>query len=163
MNNPLFRIREIRPSDDPALGAVIREVLQESGVPSRGTALEDASLDSMYATYTSRGCRYWVVEGAGAIWGGGGIAPLAGAAPDTCELQKMYFREAVRGHGLGKAILETALQTAREMGYTQCYLETMPYMDRALYLYEKLGFERLDTPMGNTGHTACQVWMRKTL
>ncbi|WP_088341351.1 GNAT family N-acetyltransferase [Robiginitalea sediminis] len=163
MNSPLFRIREIQPSDDPALGALIREVLQASGVPSMGTALEDASLDHMYDAYTSRGCRYWVVEGEGAIWGGGGFAPLAGAGPDTCELQKMYFRDAVRGQGLGKAILDKALQSAREMGYTYCYLETMPYMERALYLYKKLGFETLGTPMGNTGHTACQVWMQKKL
>ena len=163
MNTVVFAIREIEPGDDPELGAVIREVLPGTGAPTEGTAFADPSLDAMYETYRAPRSRYWVIEGQGRVWGGGGIAPLDGGDPDTCELQKMYFKREVRGKGLGKAILEKALQAARELGYRTCYLETMPYMEAALSLYQRHGFEALQGPMGCTGHTACQVWMIKKL
>lgn len=163
MNSQAFTIREVAPGDNPGLGAVIREVLPGTGAPTEGTAFADPSLDAMYETYQAPGSRYWVVAGSGHVWGGGGIAPLAGGDPDTCELQKMYFKKEVRGLGFGKAILEKALVAAREMGYRYCYLETMPYMEAALSLYRRNGFEPLEGPMGCTGHTACQVWMRKKL
>ena len=109
MNSEAFRIRDIEPEDNPALGAVIREVLPGTGAPLEGTAFADPSLDAMYETYSEPRSRYWVVEGRGRVWGGGGIAPLAGGDPDTCELQKMYFMEEIRGRGLGQALLRKAL------------------------------------------------------
>lgn len=163
MNSEAYSIREIQPGDDPELGAVVREVLPGTGAPTEGTAFADPSLDVMYETYTAPRSRYWVIEGRGRVWGGGGIAPLSGAPPDICELQKMYFKAEVRGQGLGRAILEKALQAARDLGFRRCYLETMPYMEAALSLYRQYGFELLDGPMGCTGHTACQVWMCKNL
>ena len=45
----------------------------------------------------------------------------------------------------------------------KCYIETMPNMISAQKLYLKKGFEYIDKPMGNTGHTACPVWMLKDL
>ena len=35
------------------------------------------------------------------------------------------------------------------------YLETLTGMDAAQKLYVRLGFERLNTPMGATGHHGC--------
>ena len=163
MNSEAFRIRAIEPADNPELGEVIREVLPGTGAPLEGTAFADPSLDAMYETYSEPRSRYWVVEGQGRVWGGGGIAPLAGGDPDTCELQKMYFREEVRGLGLGQALLQQALEAARELGFRHCYIETMPYMKAALSLYRRHGFQMLEQPMGCTGHTACQVWMLKNL
>ena len=40
---------------------------------------------------------------------------------------------------------------------------SMPNMISAQKLYLKKGFEYIDKPMGNTGHTACPVWMLKDL
>ena len=47
--------------------------------------------------------------------------------------------------------------------FTKCYIETMPNMISAQKLYLKKGFEYIDKPIGNTGHTACPVWMLKDL
>lgn len=156
-------IRSIRPEDNAEMGSIIREVLVAAGAPCEGTAYADPSLNAMFETYNQDNSRYWVVQGAGKIFGGAGIAPLEGGNPDICELQKMYFRTEIRGLGLGKAMIKMALDTAREIGYKQCYLETMPYMEAALSLYRKNGFRLLDRPLGCTGHTACQVWMVKDL
>lgn len=103
--------------------------------------------------------RYWVIEGPdGAILGGGGIAPLAGAA-DVCELQKMYFLPALRGLGLGRRLVLQALAEARALGYQRCYLETTAVLREATALYESLGFEHLPGPLGCTGHDACEICM----
>lgn len=163
MKSDGYTIRSIRPVDNAEMGLIVREVLVGAGAPCEGTAFADPSLNAMFETYNQPHSRYWVVQGPNKIWGGAGIAPLEGGSSDTCELQKMYFRKEIRGLGLGKAMIKLALDTAREMGYKKCYLETMPYMEVALSLYNKHGFKLLDQPMGCTGHTACQIWMVKDL
>ena len=52
---------------------------------------------------------------------------------------------------------------AKDVGFDQCYLETMPYMDDARKLYRKFGFKSIDQAMGDTGHYSCSVWMLKDL
>ncbi len=163
MNREGLTIRKIRKEDNPEMALIIREVLPECGAPTEGTAYADPELDRMYETYQQPGCIYWVIDDGQRIWGGGGIAPLRGGPGGVCELQKMYFKSELRGHGQGKALLKLALEKAREMGYDRCYLETMPYMDRAMGLYRHFGFRDLSGPAGDTGHTACQVWMELDL
>lgn len=163
MNSNTFHIRLIHQEDNPKIGSIIREVLPGTGAPLEGTAYEDPALDAMYETYNLPRSRYWVVAGEGTIWGGGGIARLDGGNADTCELQKMYFLEVLRGRGFGQELLSMALASAKDLGYKQCYLETMPFMEAALSLYKRNGFKFLDKPMGCTGHSACQVWMIKDL
>lgn len=158
-----FHIRLIKPEDNPKIGSIIRAVLPGTGAPLEGTAFQDPALDAMFETYSAPRSRYWVVAGNDTIWGGGGIARLDGGNEDTCELQKMYFLEGLRGRGFGQKLLSLALATAKDLGYRQCYLETMPFMEAALSLYKRNGFVHLDKPMGCTGHTACQVWMIKDL
>ncbi len=36
-------------------------------------------------------------------------------------------------------------------------------MTKARALYRRFGFDYLDQPMGNTGHTSCGTWMAKDL
>ena len=155
-------IRKVLPEDNQALATVIRSVLIELGVPKVGTAYADPEVDNMFATYDRARNAYFVVEKEGKILGGAGIAPLAGEDPSICELQKMYFSTS-RGLGLGKQMMDTCLAFAKENNYSLCYLETLPYMKAAQKLYLKSGFDYIDGPMGNTGHTSCNVWLTKSL
>ena len=75
----------------------------------------------------------------------------------------MYFLPIARGKGLGSKMISMCLNKAKEFGFDQCYLETMPYMDSARALYKKNGFVSLEKPKGNTGHYSCNVWMIKDL
>ena len=68
-----------------------------------------------------------------------------------------------RGIGLGAKMMDLCLQKATEFGFDSCYLETLPKMIEAQKLYKKVGFEYLDKPLGNTGHSTCPVWMLKKL
>ena len=77
-----FVIRPITPADNPRIAAVVRAVSAEYGLTAdKGYGVADPNLDFLHETYQGERSRYWVIEGPdGAILGGGGIAPLAGAA-----------------------------------------------------------------------------------
>ncbi len=163
MHKDTIVIREINPKDDPEIAKTIRSVLIELGVPKVGTAYEDAALDCMTATYSAKNETYFVLEANSKIIGGAGISPLQNYEGTVCELQKMYFLPEARGKGLGAKMMKTCLDFAKSVGYTHCYLETMPYMNAAQKLYKNVGFEAIAEPMGNTGHYSCSVWMLKKL
>jgi len=158
-----FLIRPITPGDSPSVAHIIRTVMPEFGAGGAGFAIHDAEVGDMAAAYTQPGSAYFVVERDGEVCGGGGVAALAGADDSVCELRKMYFLPQLRGLGAGGALIALCLQKARELGYTQCYLETLTGMDAAQRLYEKQGFERIAGPMGNTGHFSCDRFYLREL
>lgn len=156
-------IREITLDDNAQIAQVIRDVLIEFGVPKVGTAYADTALDKMYQTYDEKKATYFVVEFEGKVLGGAGIKQLDNFAGNVCELQKMYFSAKIRGLGIGQKLMQVCIDKAQEFGFEKCYLETMPYMTDAQKLYQKVGFNYLDKPMGDTGHYSCPVWMIKNL
>jgi putative acetyltransferase len=156
-------IRKIEKKDNQTIGEIVQKVLMEMGAPKVGTAYEDSYLFLLYDVYNEPRKVYFVVENGSEIIGGAGIAPLENSKENICELQKMYFLPVARGLGLGTQLITLCLDAAKEFGYEQCYLETMPYMKAAQQLYKKVGFTYLEKPMGNTGHTSCPIWMLKNL
>ena len=156
-------IRPIIESDNKPLATILREVLIEMNIPKIGSAYEDPEIDNMYKSYCSARSIYFVVEENGEILGGACINPLRDGRPDVCELQKMYFHKSLRGRGIGDKMIELCLDFAIKSNFKKCYIETMPNMINAQKLYLKKGFKYIDGPLGNTGHTACPVWMIKTL
>jgi len=158
-----WMIRAIEKKDNQAVAQLIRSVFDEMEIPKVGTAYEDAYLDLMFEEYNKPKSVYFVVEKQGEIVGCCGIAPLENGAPEICELQKMYFLPETRGLGIGTTMMDKCLQQARNFGFEKCYIETMPFMHAAQKLYKKSGFEYLDAPIGNTGHSSCPVWMLKVL
>ena len=158
-----MKIREVIRTDNPHLAIVIRGVLKEMKVPTRGTAYADKELNNMYQSYNVPRSKYFVVEFSDQILGGAGIMPLNKGGKNICELQKMYLHPRVRGKGVGSNLLKLCLSFARENNFSLCYLETMPYMLDAQKLYKKNGFVYINNPMGDTGHYSCPVWMTKEL
>lgn len=158
-----YTIRKIQPEDNQQVKKVIQSVLIEMGVPKVGTAYEDESLNDMFEAFNKERMDYFVLVEEGQITGCAGIAPLEGGGPLTCELQKMYFLPQARGKGAGAEMMKVCLDRARELGYEQCYLETLPYMESARKLYARTGFRSLEGPLGNTGHYSCTMWMIKDL
>lgn len=156
-------IRPIQPSDNAALAVIIRRALEEFGANHPGTVYYDASTDALYDLFREPRSAYFVALNEQEVIGGGGIFPTSGLPADTCELVKMYLRPDARGTGLGRKLIETSLAFAKEAGFKNVYLETMPELKPALKAYEKLGFRYLDGPMGNSGHTGCTLWMVKQI
>lgn len=156
-------LRPLRPSDNAPLARIIRSTLEEFGANHPGTVYYDESTDHLYELFQAPGSAYFLAELDGEPAGGGGIFPTEGLPAGCCELVKMYLRPDARGIGLGRMLIESCLEKARELGYRQVYLETMPELRQALYLYAHFGFRHLQAPMGNSGHTGCSLWMLKDL
>jgi putative acetyltransferase len=148
-------LRPISSSDDTAMAAVIRAVMPEFGATGSGFAISDPEVDWMSQAYAQPRHAYFVLEHAGHVLGGAGIAPLAGGDSDTCELRKMYFLPEARGIGAGAAMMAHCVAAARGFNFRQCYLETLTGMDAAMRLYQRSGFRRIDVSMGATGHGGC--------
>jgi putative acetyltransferase len=91
------------------MASIIRKVMPEFGATGCGFAINDPEVDWMSRAYAQPRCAYFVVEDAGVVLGGGGIAPLEGGDVATCELRKMYFLPQARGHGAGAAMMERCL------------------------------------------------------
>jgi putative acetyltransferase len=152
-------IRAIEQRDNKALAKIIREGLAEFGANRPGTVYFDPTTDALYELFQTEGSFYYVAEQEGELLGGVGIFPTEGLPDETAELVKMYLAPAARGKGLGRRLIEHSIETASEKGYRNLYLESMPELRQALKVYEKFGFEYLQGPMGNSGHTGCSLWM----
>jgi GNAT superfamily N-acetyltransferase len=59
-----------------------------------------------------------------------------------CEAKRLYVRPRFRSQGVGKALLEWVISEARSAGYEELVGDTMPVMERAIAMYERIGFER---------------------
>jgi len=71
------------------------------------------------------------------------------------------------GCGIGKRMMQTILDVAKNLGYEQAELEVISDNKGAIALYEKLGFEKFGTLPNNMkysdGTYADADWMMKTL
>lgn len=158
-----FNIRFIQPTDNPFLSKIVKDTLAEFGANHPNTVYYDPTTDTLFEMFQNKGSAYFVAEINNEIVGGGGIYPTDGLPVDTCELVKMYLLPHARGSGLGRTLIEKCIATAKDLGYKDIYLESMPELKQALKVYEKFGFEYLKGPMGNSGHTGCSLWMLKSL
>ena len=131
----------IREALDPAAIAAVRDLFVEYekalGVDLcfQGFAAELEGLPGDYAP--PRG-RLLLVERGGLSAGCIAMRPLDSR---DCEMKRLYVRPAARGDGLGLRLVERVIAEARGVGYARMYLDTLPQMDAAQRLYERLGFE----------------------
>lgn len=154
-----YSIRRIAPEDDATVAKLIRKVMAEFDAVGENFSSADPEIDGMHDAYSTSGSAFFVIEKDEEILGCGGMGPLKGGGNDTCELRKMYFLPGLRGLGLGSKLLGRILDTARNAGYEQCYLETMGNMEGARRLYGNYGFEEHEEPLGDTGHSGCKQYM----
>ena len=156
-------IRPIESKDNEALAKVIRTALAEFGANKPGTVYFDPTTDALFELFRTPGSYYYVATIDEKVVGGCGIFPTENLPQGTCELVKLYVAKEARGTGLGKLLMEKSMSWAKENGYTQVYLESMPELKKAVSIYEKVGFKPLDHPLGNSGHDGCDIWMIKAL
>lgn len=94
----------------------------------------------------------------GAAVGCIGLRDLGGGA---CEMKRLYVSPEGRGLGLGRSLMQGAIDAARDRGYREMRLDTLPSMAAAQGLYRQVGFEPIApyyaTPVAGT------LFMRKRL
>ena len=62
----------------------------------------------------------------------------------TAKLRVLYVEPHMRGYGLGKKLVEKAVNEARKIGYQRVVLWTNRGLDRARGIYESLGFTLIE-------------------
>jgi putative acetyltransferase len=160
----MLKIRKIEFKDNSAVKELVINTLAEFGAKGPGFASSDAELQDMFQSYQADNKAFYVVVKDQEVLGIGGLAPLDGEEHSgICELRKMYFDPQLRGQGIGKQMIDKCIAKAKEIGFHTMYLETIPEMTAAQGLYKSRGFEYLESPKGNTCHSACQVFMQKKL
>lgn len=155
--------RAISKEDNRELAAMIRSVLKEHGVDKPGTVFTDPTTDALFELFQTEGSFYWVAIEDAVIVGGCGIFPTLGLPEGFAELVKLYVASSARNKGVGFHLMELSFKSAKELGYSNLYLETLPELAKAVSLYERLGFKLLSKPLGDSGHFACDIWMEKKL
>ncbi|MHA7129313.1 GNAT family N-acetyltransferase [Algoriphagus namhaensis] len=61
----------------------------------------------------------------------------------TCELKRMYLKKGSRGLRHGEKLLNEAIHVASILKYKRMRLDTLPSMNAAIHLYQKLGFKEI--------------------
>ena len=151
--------RTLMKEDNTILARMIRQVFEEHDAPQKGTVYSDPTTDDLFGLFRIPSSVMWVAELDGIPAGCCGIYPTEGLEKQCAELVKFYLAEKARGRGIGRYLMELCIQSARELGYKELYLESMPEFSKAVGIYEKLGFRELPHPLGNSGHTTCSIWM----
>jgi putative acetyltransferase len=157
----MYTIREIVPQDNTFIARIIRSSLEEFKANKKGTVYYDESTDHLSDLFKTPGSKYFVAANETKIYGGAGIFPTGGLPEGVSELVKMYLIPEARGLGIGKALINQCIKFAGSIGSHSVYIETLPELSIAVKVYEHLGFERLASPLGDSKHTGCSIWMIK--
>lgn len=140
----------------PHLGIIISQAISASQVSQiRDLFLEygeslgfslcfqsfDKELAELPGDYTPPGGRLFLAtEGEMAA----GCIALHRIEKDVCEMKRLYVRPAFRGKRLGFNLVETAINSSREIGYTRMRLDTVePIMKEAVAMYRRFGFREI--------------------
>jgi putative acetyltransferase len=162
-NEEFMKLRTILPNDNLEIASIIRSSLKSYGLDIPGTVYTDPTTDDLYSLFSTDDSIYYIAEDQDRILGGCGIYPTKGLPQGHVELVKLYIRDDVKGKGLGRLLMEESIKWAKDRGHTHIYLETLNELASAVGLYQKLGFEKLSSPLGDSGHHACDIWMIKAI
>jgi putative acetyltransferase len=156
-------IRKVEKSDNEAIAKLIRDTFIEFDAPKEGTVYSDPAVFDLYTLFRKENSVLWVGEVNGVVSGCCGIYPTEGLPEGCAELAKFYLCPEARGAGLGKSLMMKSIGSAKEMGYENIYLESLPEFSKAVKMYENSGFRLLEKPLGNSGHDSCTIWMIRSL
>ena len=131
---------ELRPGD---IGRIIE---------LHGTAYDPESFGLPFEAFVARTLADFFLDdaGLGRLWIAEreerlvGCTAIVHRADRQAQLRWVLLDEAARGRGLGRHLVETALNYCRAQGMTGVYLETTDGLDASSGLYESLGFRVTD-------------------
>lgn len=139
-----IKIRSAR-YDEPAVKALLVDVMAELSGRYGGSG-DDTPVNP--ADFLPPDGAFFVAEEAGRLIGCAGWRRHG----DDAELKRMFTASAARGRGLGRRMLTTIEESAREAGCKRVILETGDRQPEAVSLYESAGYTRIDDFGYYAGH-----------
>jgi putative acetyltransferase len=70
---------------------------------------------------------------------------------EICELKRLYVAPDAQGYGIGKALIQRAINDASARGYQLIRLDSLARLKSAARLYQHFGFERTE-PYNHNPH-----------
>jgi putative acetyltransferase len=126
-------------ADVPAVMLLIGRVFSEYGLLLIPT-FEVPDLLDFNAHYTPPAGAFWIVRDDTRVVGSVGVERLDA---HTAELHRLYLDAALRGRGIGRALVETVLDWSREQAVRRLVLWSDTRFEQSHRLYRRLGFEQL--------------------
>ncbi|MBD5520224.1 MAG: GNAT family N-acetyltransferase [Lachnospiraceae bacterium] len=72
----------------------------------------------------------------------------------NCEMKRYYVRPEFRGKKIGNQLIQQIITDAKEIGYSYMLLDTLPFLENAIFVYKKFGFYEIecynDSPMSTS-------------
>jgi len=131
--------------DSPELWLAARALVQEYAASlDFDLCFQDFAreLDTLSSEYGPPGGRFVLASWSGTFVGCGGLRRFTGSA---CEMKRVYVVPVHRGKGIGQAVARALIAQARQAGYTEILLDTLPSMTAAQHVYFALGFTPTDS------------------
>ncbi|MBD2461518.1 GNAT family N-acetyltransferase [Oscillatoria sp. FACHB-1407] len=132
-------IRDWQPGDRTPAFEVICSVLAEYNL---GCEPDGTDWDAFHVeeAYWQTGGEFWVVEHRGQVVGTAGYYPVE-RGEKAVEIRKMYLHPSVRGHGLGRYLLQALEEAIATRHFRQIWIETASVLKEATKLYESSGYQ----------------------
>jgi putative acetyltransferase len=100
-----------------------------------------------------------LLEEAGAAPRAVGTVALRNDGDGVYELTKMAVEPGLRGLGIGRALLDAAIEAYLGLGGRELYLESSSRLEPAIRLYERAGFAHRPAPRPGTHYARADVHM----
>ena len=101
----------------------------------------ERELADLPGCYAPPAGRLLIARVGGEVAGCVGLRPLD---PSVCEMKRLWVEPGFAGHGIGRALAEAVVATARTIGYERMRLDTIPdRMPAAQHLCASLGFREI--------------------
>jgi ribosomal protein S18 acetylase RimI-like enzyme len=145
-----IQIRRALPEDVPAIAVVLCESFTEYKALYTEEGFAETTPCKEQIEFRMREGPVWVASCDEAIVGTVSAVSNSGAA----YVRGMAVLPAARGSGAGSALLNQVENWAAAEGATRIFLSTTPFLESAIRLYEKFGFQRTnDGPFDLFGTT----------
>ena len=127
-------VRAAGPADAPAVAGLLVEFNGE-GLPAEALARRMAEVAGLETAFLGE----WDGEAVGLLVLR--LVPTLSGAQDWAEITEMYVRPQLRRQGIGRALMEAALDCGRQRGCREFHLLVDPANEGGQAFYTALGFQ----------------------
>jgi putative acetyltransferase len=153
-----LQVRRAGPEDAPAIAAVLHQSFVEfKALYTEGGFAATTPGAAQILTRLQEG-PVWVAVREGVVLG----TVAAVVKGESVYIRGMAVLPSARGLGAGARLLQQIGSWASSEGYSRLFLNTTPFLDSAIRLYERLGFRRMDEHVDDLFGTALFT-MEKTV